>query len=415
MSEHRLKTWVNVYKDVESGKKPFEWRVNDRDFKVGDTLHLEEFDPVKHEYTGLSCKRLVTYILDGTRFGLDGKHVIMGLEDPRVTDLRAKLQTAEQQLARLQKQNDSFESKALGKDAKAVLDEWIQKGGLRNDPALGILQATLQAFIEQQLGQVTKEFESVRQDLYETNESYEDAAHDRDVGVKDCRRLVTELGQVRERKDGLILDCERLATDLEQACRQWKMYAEEREDEDLEKESHAEAVSYRAAVKTAKNWRDKAFTLMHPNLIPASTQPKEKSRHLVKVEVTAREDGTDTKVECGEGRTFAEVKAGLEMAKSAIDEQIKSGDRCPMSRKALSATPSDGCGKGRTDKERLDLLQAASNSETGHIVKISTFSNGTVDLLAHGKAYHSFKDLRSAIDAMREDLAASSNGKEGGR
>jgi len=34
-----------------SGKKKFELRLNDFDIKAGDTLALEEWDPVQNEYT----------------------------------------------------------------------------------------------------------------------------------------------------------------------------------------------------------------------------------------------------------------------------------------------------------------------------------------------------------------------------
>lgn len=91
--------------------------------------------------------------------------------------------------------------------------------------------------------------------------------------ITDLRTRLAEAQARAERaegeRDGLIVDCERLATDLEQALRQWKMYADERENEDLDKEDHIEALSYRSCVQTAKDWRDKAFSLTHPALTPA--------------------------------------------------------------------------------------------------------------------------------------------------
>lgn len=104
----------------------------------------------------------------------------------------------------------------------------------------------------------------------EIHDGQSESAHDV------IQRLVREKKEAQARAEraegeklGLIVDCERLATDLEQALRQWKMYADERENEDLDKEDHIEAVSYRACVKTAKDWRDKAFSLTHPALTPA--------------------------------------------------------------------------------------------------------------------------------------------------
>ena len=44
---HALKIYPEYYEAVKSGKKPFEVRKNDRDFKVGDILALNEFDPLE--------------------------------------------------------------------------------------------------------------------------------------------------------------------------------------------------------------------------------------------------------------------------------------------------------------------------------------------------------------------------------
>lgn len=42
--EHSLKAWPASFRDVRSGKKKFEVRIFDRDYAVGDTLRLREFD-----------------------------------------------------------------------------------------------------------------------------------------------------------------------------------------------------------------------------------------------------------------------------------------------------------------------------------------------------------------------------------
>lgn len=60
---HALKTWPEFYQKVVSGEKTFEFRKNDRPFKVGDTLLLQEFDPLKSEYTGNEHSVIITYIL----------------------------------------------------------------------------------------------------------------------------------------------------------------------------------------------------------------------------------------------------------------------------------------------------------------------------------------------------------------
>lgn len=70
MQVHELKTWPKHFFAVWQGLKRFEMRVNDRDFKLGDMLHLREWEPSLMygvngggEYTGRSCLAKVLYIL----------------------------------------------------------------------------------------------------------------------------------------------------------------------------------------------------------------------------------------------------------------------------------------------------------------------------------------------------------------
>ena len=42
---HELKTWPEFFTETRSGRKKFELRRNDRDFRVGDQLLLKEWDP----------------------------------------------------------------------------------------------------------------------------------------------------------------------------------------------------------------------------------------------------------------------------------------------------------------------------------------------------------------------------------
>lgn len=76
---HDLKTWPQFYAAVADGSKPFEARENDRQFNVGDTLNLREWDPATREYTGRSTQRRVSYVLQGGAFGIERGHCIMGL------------------------------------------------------------------------------------------------------------------------------------------------------------------------------------------------------------------------------------------------------------------------------------------------------------------------------------------------
>lgn len=77
--EHDLKTWPEFFDEVVAGRKPFEVRFNDRDYRVGDTLRLREWSPKSQDYTGRVTHQLVTYTMSG-RFGVDPGHIIMGLQ-----------------------------------------------------------------------------------------------------------------------------------------------------------------------------------------------------------------------------------------------------------------------------------------------------------------------------------------------
>ncbi len=83
---HTLKTWPEQYRYIEAGTKTFELRRNDRDFAVGDTLFLMEYDPDLEIYTGKSCQRVVTHILEGSAqlelWGLHKDFVIMSIKEP---------------------------------------------------------------------------------------------------------------------------------------------------------------------------------------------------------------------------------------------------------------------------------------------------------------------------------------------
>jgi Domain of unknown function (DUF3850) len=61
---HKLKTWPQYYYAVTCDRKPFEIRKNDRDYKVGDVLILQCYDPATNTYGGEEEVRRVTYITD---------------------------------------------------------------------------------------------------------------------------------------------------------------------------------------------------------------------------------------------------------------------------------------------------------------------------------------------------------------
>jgi len=60
---HALKIKSEYFEAVISGKKLFEVRVNDRNYKVGDLLGLNEINK-DEEYTDRSCVVYIDYILE---------------------------------------------------------------------------------------------------------------------------------------------------------------------------------------------------------------------------------------------------------------------------------------------------------------------------------------------------------------
>jgi uncharacterized protein YqfB (UPF0267 family) len=72
--EHDLKILPEFFPEVVGGRKTFEIRRNDCDFRVGDVLHLMEWDGQR--FTGLSVSKSVPYV---TNFEQKAGMVVMSL------------------------------------------------------------------------------------------------------------------------------------------------------------------------------------------------------------------------------------------------------------------------------------------------------------------------------------------------
>ncbi len=59
---HTLKSWIGLFEPIRAGLKPYDLRVLDRDYKVGDTCLLREYDPLKRAYTGREVTVEITWI-----------------------------------------------------------------------------------------------------------------------------------------------------------------------------------------------------------------------------------------------------------------------------------------------------------------------------------------------------------------
>ena len=76
MTTHELKIWPQFFEAVADGRKTFEYRKADRDFKFGDTVILKEFVPelsaeydphtgvdFKKGFTGRQAKFMIGFVL----------------------------------------------------------------------------------------------------------------------------------------------------------------------------------------------------------------------------------------------------------------------------------------------------------------------------------------------------------------
>ncbi|NEZ54976.1 DUF3850 domain-containing protein [Adonisia turfae] len=112
---HNLKSWPHHFWPVVRGEKPFEIRKNDRDFKVGDYLALQEYDPalaaramesldssdresveqaIQSGYTGQNSLFQITYITD---FQQQAGYVVMGIKSVSGSEGKDLTQILEQE------------------------------------------------------------------------------------------------------------------------------------------------------------------------------------------------------------------------------------------------------------------------------------------------------------------------------
>lgn len=59
---HSVKSWTHLFKPIADGRKLYDLRKNDRNYKVGDLVHLLEYDAEKGKFTGEECVVEITYI-----------------------------------------------------------------------------------------------------------------------------------------------------------------------------------------------------------------------------------------------------------------------------------------------------------------------------------------------------------------
>ena len=80
---HEVKLATSWWADIVSGKKRFELRKNDRGYKVGDKLLMQEY--AAGAYTGRSILADITYTLEEYS-GLAEGYAILGIELLKVSE-----------------------------------------------------------------------------------------------------------------------------------------------------------------------------------------------------------------------------------------------------------------------------------------------------------------------------------------
>lgn len=76
---HEVKILPKYFEQVQSGAKTFEYRKDDRGYKVGDIIKLREYQPESDTYTGNSLEAEITYILKGGELNIPTGYAIMSI------------------------------------------------------------------------------------------------------------------------------------------------------------------------------------------------------------------------------------------------------------------------------------------------------------------------------------------------
>lgn len=75
---HEIKILPEYFEAVWTGKKKFEVRKNDRDYHVGDTVVLKEWNG--ESFTGYAVTKRISYMLSSVD-GIKEGYCVFGIED----------------------------------------------------------------------------------------------------------------------------------------------------------------------------------------------------------------------------------------------------------------------------------------------------------------------------------------------
>lgn len=78
---HELKVHTQVFDAIIQRRKTFEFRLNDRNFREGDSVVLYEYLPNLGQYTGAKIEAKIGYVLHGPNFGVPDGYCAFSLLD----------------------------------------------------------------------------------------------------------------------------------------------------------------------------------------------------------------------------------------------------------------------------------------------------------------------------------------------
>jgi hypothetical protein len=79
--QHELKCVLAPFQIKWDGMKDWEFRKNDRDYRVGDTLLEREYNSDSNSYSGREIIEEVLWILPGGQFGVPDDYIIMSTKE----------------------------------------------------------------------------------------------------------------------------------------------------------------------------------------------------------------------------------------------------------------------------------------------------------------------------------------------
>lgn len=74
---HELKTYPEYFEQTLDGNKPFEVRINDRNYKAGDTVILKEWNNLC--YSGREIHGRIKFLADERLAGIEKGYVVFSL------------------------------------------------------------------------------------------------------------------------------------------------------------------------------------------------------------------------------------------------------------------------------------------------------------------------------------------------